>query len=253
MTDQRVVLVTGASGHLGSAVALRCAAAGWSVAVHYRSNEGRAQSVVDEIRASGGTAQAFGADLVGAGAGNRASSLVDDVITSFGQLDGVVANSAEQGIVEFADLHEADWLAMLDANLVATTRLVSAAVPRMVSGGSIVTVSSVEAAMAFPRHAHYAASKAALESFTRSLALDIAPRGMRANAVAPGLIDREGLAADWPEGYTWWTQTAPTGRPVSGDEVAAVIEFLLSPQALGVNGVVIPVDGGWSASARAPF
>lgn len=253
MSDQPVVLVTGASGHLGSAIARLCAGAGMAVAVHFRSGESAAHQVVAEIRAAGRRAHAFGADLAGAGADERASSLVTDVVDHFGRLDALVANSAEQGIVEFGDLNESDWVAMIDANLLSVTRLVRAALPAMHAGGSVVTVSSVEAAMAFPRHAHYAASKAALESFTRSLALEIGPRGMRANAIAPGLIDKDGLAEDWPEGYTWWTASAPTGRPVTADEVAAVAAFLLSDRATGINGAVIPVDGGWSASARAPF
>ena len=76
---------------------------------------------------------------------------------------------------------------------------------------------------------------------------------MRANCVAPGLIAREGLEQDWPEGWKWWTESAPNARPVSATEVAAVIAFLAGPQAGGVNGAVVPVDGGWSASARVSF
>jgi len=123
----------------------------------------------------------------------------------------------------------------------------------MAPGGSIVTISSVEASAAFANHAHYAASKAALESFTRSLAREIGPRGMRANCVAPGLIAREGLEQDWPQGWSWWSEVAPSGRPVSQEEVAGVVSFLLGSQASGINGAVIPVDGGWSASARTTF
>lgn len=253
MSPNTVALVTGASGHLGAAIARHCADAGMAVAVHCRSNEAAAQKVVEQIRGLGGTAQAFAADLAGPGASERSQALVNAVVAEFGQLDALAANSAEQGIAEFTDLGDEDWQRMLDANLFATTRLVQAALPVLTAGASIVTVSSVEGRAAFPRHAHYAASKAALESFTRSLALEIGPRGMRANAVAPGLIDRAGLAADWPEGFTWWQQSAPSGRPVTADEVAAAVTFLLGPQASGISGTVLTVDGGWSASARAPF
>ena len=142
---------------------------------------------------------------------------------------------------------------MWEANFLAATRISRAALAAMAPGGSIVTISSVEASAAFANHAHYAASKAALESFTRSLAREIGPRGMRANCVAPGLIAREGLEQDWPQGWSWWSEVAPSGHPVSQDEVAGVVSFLLSSQASGINGAVIPVDGGWSASARTTF
>jgi len=142
---------------------------------------------------------------------------------------------------------------MLQASLLSATRVTSAAIDVLGPDGAIVNVSSVEASVAFPNHAHYAAAKAALESFTRSLALDIAPRGMRANAIAPGLIERPGLAQDWPQGYDWWTATAPSGRPVTATQVAQAVAFLIGPHSTGINGVVLPVDGGWSASARAPF
>lgn len=253
MSREGVVLVTGASGNLGAVIARDCAAAGMAVAVHYRTNEAAADAVVTGIRASGGRAWAFGAELSGDGAADRAQSLIDSVLAQCGRIDAIVANSAEQAIGELVDLGDEDWSAMLDANLLATTRLIRAALPVLQPRSSIVTVSSVEARAAFPRHAHYAASKAALESFTRSLALELGPRGMRANAVAPGLIDRPGLAEDWPEGFTWWQGSAPSGRPVTAEEVAAAVTFLVGPQSTGINGAVLPVDGGWSASARVPF
>jgi NAD(P)-dependent dehydrogenase (short-subunit alcohol dehydrogenase family) len=118
----------------------------------------------------------------------------------------------------------------------------------MVAGSSIVNVSSIEAHAAFPRHGHYAAAKAALESFTRTAALEWAAEGIRVNAVAPGLVDRPGLDSDWPEGHRWWTQVCPLGRPIRAAEVADAVAFLA--EASGVTGVVLAVDGGWSSSAR---
>lgn len=253
MSAGKVVLVTGGSGHLGAATALAFARMGWSVGVHYRKHPDAADAVVSTISSAGGQAAAFGADLAGDDADHASRTLVAQLIKHFGRLDALVNISADQRTVAISDLTDQDWQQMFDANVYATTRTTRAALDVMAPGGCVVNVSSVEASSAFPNHAHYAASKAAIESFTRSLALELGPRGMRANCVAPGLIAREGLERDWPEGWNWWTESAPNARPVTADEVAAVIAFLAGPQAGGVNGAVVPVDGGWSASARASF
>lgn len=251
MSEQKTVLVTGASGHLGAAIARTCNEDGYAVAVHYRSGAQAAEALVEEITAAGGKARAFGADL--AAGSEPAAELIAAVIEHFGRLDALINNSADQSLASFSELDDERWQHMLQASLLSATRVTAAALTVLEPAGAIVNVSSVEASAAFPNHAHYAASKAALESFTRSLALELGPRGMRANAIAPGLIEREGLAGDWPQGYTWWTGSAPIGRPVTAVEVASVAAFLIGPSAAGVNGAVLPVDGGWSASARVPF
>jgi len=249
----KVVLVTGGSGHLGAATALAFARSGWTVGVHYRQHAQAAGSVVEAISQAGGHAAAFGADLAGDGADHASRELMSQLMEQFGRLDAVVNNSADQTTVPISELTDSDWQRMFDANLYATTRTTRAALEVLAPGGCVVNVSSVEASSAFPNHAHYAASKAAIESFTRSLAIELGPRGMRANCVAPGLIAREDLEQEWPEGWNWWTESAPNARPVSAAEVAAVIVFLAGAQAGGVNGAVVPVDGGWSASARVSF
>ena len=137
---------------------------------------------------------------------------------------------------------------MIGATLMSAVNLAQAAHSTMGPGASIINISSVEATSPFPRHAHYAAAKAALESFTRSAAMEWGAAGVRVNAVAPGLIDRPGLDLDWPEGVAWWRRTSPLGRPVTPDEVADAVLFLAD--ASGVAGVVLPVDGGWSASVQ---
>lgn len=251
MSESKVVLVTGASGHLGSAIARASAQAGWAVAVHYRSSAQAAEQLVAEITDLGGSAHTFGADLGSEAAPARA--LVEAVTAHFGRLDALVNNSADQAPVPLPELTDIQWQDMLGATFLSAANVTRAAAEAMGSGAAVVNVTSVEASSAFPNHAHYAAAKAALESFTRSLALDFGPRGMRANAVAPGLIDREGLADEWPQGVAWWQASAPTSRPVSAREVAEAVVFLVGDQASGINGVVLPVDGGWSASARTPF
>lgn len=251
MSERKVVLITGASGNLGAAIAHACAFDRWSVAVHYRSAREQAERLTADLRELGADALAVQADL--ADDATSAQRTITEVFDHFGRLDGLVNNAADQTPVPLADLTDDDWSRMLQANVIAATRITRAALPVLAPGGSIVNVSSVEGSSAFPDHAHYAASKAALESFTRSLARDLGPRGIRSNAVAPGLIEREGLEADWPVGHAWWSGVAPNGRPVTAQEVAAATAFLLSDRASGINGVVLPVDGGWSASARTSF
>jgi NAD(P)-dependent dehydrogenase (short-subunit alcohol dehydrogenase family) len=115
----------------------------------------------------------------------------------------------------------------------------------------VVLIGSVEGLAPFPGHSAYAASKAAVQSLTASLATELAPT--RVNAVLPGLIDREGLAQAWPAGWDWWCATAPLGRPVHAEEVAAAVVFLASLESSGITGASLVVDAGWSSSARAPW
>ena len=251
MSERKVVLITGASRNLGAAIARVCAEGGWNVAVHYRSAREQAETLTAGLRSQGTEAIAVQADL--ADDATSAQRVINEVVDHFGRLDGLVNNAADQTTAPLGDLTDDDWQRMLQVNVIGTTRLVRAALGALAPGGSVVNVSSVEASSAFPNHAHYAAAKAGLESFTRSLALELGPKGMRANAVAPGLIEREGLEAAWPEAHSWWSSVAPNGRPVTADEVAAAVAFLVGDQASGINGVVLPVDGGWSASARTSF
>jgi 3-oxoacyl-[acyl-carrier protein] reductase len=209
-----VALVTGARGGLGQALIRRLRQAEYDVIAHSR-----------------------GAVL--------------DTDTDVRWLDGdlsdlLVNNAADQSLGALDVLTAEDWAAMIGATLMSAVNLAQAAHATMGSGASIINISSVEATSPFPRHAHYAAAKAALESFTRSAAMEWGAAGVRVNAVAPGLIDRPGLDRDWPEGVAWWRQTSPLGRPVTPDEVADAVLFLA--EASGVSGVVLPVDGGWSAS-----
>jgi NAD(P)-dependent dehydrogenase (short-subunit alcohol dehydrogenase family) len=117
------------------------------------------------------------------------------------------------------------------------------ALPYLAPNASIINIASVEGFVPFPGHAHYAAAKAAVLSFTKSMASDLGPQGIRVNAIAPGLIDRPGLADDWPAGVQWWSRTAPLGRPVTAIEVAQVARHIA--RAEGMMGAVVPVDGGW--------
>lgn len=237
MGEHPVAIVTGATGLLGRVLVEVLSEDGYAVVAHGRRErpDGWPESVTyvaGDLRNDVDVAP-----LVKA-ARNR------------GVVRALVNNAADMDIGRRWPMAAADWAAMLNASLLSTVRVTQALLPDMAAESSIVNISSVEATSAFPHHAHYAAAKAALESYTRSLALELAPRKIRANALAPGVIDRPGLADSWPEGWSWWSRTCPLGRAVTAREVADVAAFLVSARAAGVNGSVIPVDGGWSASAR---
>ena len=237
MTESAVAIVTGATGLLGRVLVDVLSGEGYVVVAHGR-REDAGDWPLDVHYVHG--------DL-------RNDADVERLVTqahALGRIAVLVNNAADMDLGRPWPMSAADWTTMLDASLISAVRMTQAVVEHLDSGSAIVNVSSVEAASAFPSHAHYAAAKAGLESYTRSLALELAPIGVRANAVAPGVIARPGLAEDWPQGWQWWSTTCPQGRPVSPREVADVVAFLASVQASGVNGAVVPVDGGWSASTR---
>jgi 3-oxoacyl-[acyl-carrier protein] reductase len=226
-----VALVTGARGVVGRALITRLMDEGFRVVAHSRGALDEPPSGVDMLTG----------DLAD-------QTTVDRVSEGAGRIDLLVNNAASQSMGALDSLGDDDWLGMLRATFLSAVLLSTTMRPLMHPGASIVNVSSIEAQAAFPRHGHYAAAKAALEAFTRSTAVEWAPDGIRVNAVAPGLVDRPGLADEWPEGVAWWSRTCPLGRPIHPGEVAEAVAFLARAQ--GVSGVVLPVDGGWSASAR---
>lgn len=226
-----VALVTGARGGIGRALVERLTASGYDVVAHSRS------ALDDQTLA----VRHLDGDLAD-------PAVARAVASQAGAVDLLVNNAADQSVAPLDDLSAADWSAMLGATFLSAVNLASALRPTFAAGSCVVNVSSIEAQSGFPRHGHYAAAKAALESFTRTAALEWAPDGVRVNAVAPGLVDRPGLAQDWPEGWEWWIRTCPLGRAIQPAEVADAVVYLATASA--VSGVVLPVDGGWSASAR---
>lgn len=229
--SQQVAVVTGVRGVVGRAVIARLLDDDYSVVAHSRE-------AVSDLPP--GTVCLTG-DLADPATAVRVRASVDRV-------DLLVNNAASQVTGALDALTGSDWAEMISATFLSAVHLTMALRPAMPAGASVVNVSSIEAQAAFPRHAHYAAAKAALESFTRSSALEWAEAGIRVNAVAPGLVDRPGLADDWPEGWSWWQRSCPLGRAILPAEVADAVAFLARARA--VSGVVLPVDGGWSASAR---
>ena len=234
-----VALVTGASGGIGAGIARRLAEAGARVAVHYRSDRTAAEALATEL-----DGLAVHAELTDATAVN---SMVAAVVTELGGLGIVVNNAAAQPVADLASLSASDFDAVVASNLGGPFRVTQSAAGHWRStgmGGAVVNIASIEAMQPAGGHAHYSASKAGLVMFTRSAALEYGPAGVRVNAVAPGLIWRDGIDAGWPEGVARWQAAAPLGRLGQPEDVADACLFLASPAARWITGTVLTVDGG---------
>lgn len=245
-----VVIVTGGGRGIGAAVSRLAAARGQTVVINYATGAAEAELVRDEIVAAGGTAVAVAGDVADEDDVRR----LFDAAAELGELDGVVANAGITGNTP-GRLDEQDARVVrrvLDVNVVGVFLCAREAVRRMSTryggrGGAIVTVSSTAAGRGSPGEwVHYAASKAAVESLTHGLALEVAAEGIRVNAVAPGLV-ATGLhaAAGMPDRLERKAPLIPMLRAGRPEEIAEGILWLLSPAASFVTGVVLPISGGF--------
>jgi NAD(P)-dependent dehydrogenase (short-subunit alcohol dehydrogenase family) len=241
------VIVTGASSGIGRAAALRFAAAGGDVLAVGRQEHALA-AVVGEIERSGGRAAALAADVTTSDAPER---IVRTAMERFGGITTVVNAAGIIGSGTIETTTDAEWDAMLDINARAPFRLMRAAAPELQkSGGSIVNVSSVTGLRAFPGVLAYCVSKAAVDQLTRCAALELAPKGIRVNAVNPGVVisnlhRRSGMQEDAYAAFLERSKTThPLGRPGEPGEIADLIWFLASDQAKWITGETISIDGG---------
>lgn len=243
-------LVTGASGNIGCGIANRLAEAGAVVVLHYRSGRESAEATASEINARGGRAAAVCADLTSE---TDVSDLFAELAREGLVPDLVVNNAAVQPVQALAGMTLSDWREMMAANLDSVFLVTQAAAGSMRArgvAGSIVNIASIEGIDPASGHGHYATTKAALMMFTRVCALEYGADGIRVNAVSPGLIDRDGLDTDWPDGVARWHARAPLKRMGLPNDVADAVLFLLSPAARWISGVNLVVDGGMSAQSK---
>jgi 3-oxoacyl-[acyl-carrier protein] reductase len=248
--DAGCALVTGASRGIGAATARALAADGWSVGVNYSRDRNGAEAVAGSIEQGGGAALALGADVAdGAAADEMLGRLADEL----GPVLVLVNNAGLTADNLSMRLSDEDWDRVLEVNLTAAFRLTRAALGPMMRRrfGRVINVSSVVGLRANPGQANYAASKGGLIAFTRTVAAEVARRGVTVNAVAPGLIETE-LTRDFTgngtdDGSSALLDAIPARRPGSPEEVAAAIRFLASEQAAYMTGAVLPIDGGMSA------
>lgn len=240
----RAVLVTGASRGLGAGIALRFAEAGADLAINYRAGASQAAAVVAAIGEIGRRAAAIQADVT---SGDQVDHLIAQTVEALGRLDVLVNNAGVYPLVSLQEMTEEDWDRVLDANLRSVFLCTRAAARQMIAqgdGGAVVNIASVEGEGPMPLHSHYNASKAAVLMHTRAAALELGPHRIRVNSVAPGLIAREGIEEDWPEGVERWLRAAPLGRMGRPDDVADACLFLASAAARWITGANLRVDGG---------
>jgi 3-oxoacyl-[acyl-carrier protein] reductase len=233
--------VTGSSRGIGAATALMLAADGWPVRVNYRADEAGAKDVVARIEAAGGTATLWQGDIAVADDISRLVEPGDD-----GPVLVLVNNAGVRMDNLSPQLEDEQWQTVIDVNLTATFRATRAVLPKMMRArfGRIVNVASVAGIRANPGQANYSASKAGVIGFTRTVAAEVARRGVTVNAVAPGLIETA-FTEDVMEGEM--AKAIPARRVGTPEEVAACIRFLASEQASYVTGTTLTVDGGLSA------
>jgi len=244
-SDRPLAVVTGASSGIGAATARALAADGWAVGVNFSRDRTGAESVVASIEESGGRALALGADV-------SAEEEADELLSAARELGPVLVLVNNAGVTADAlsmRLGDDAWNRVLDVNLTAAFRLTRGVLAPMMRErfGRIVNVSSVVGLRANPGQANYSAAKAGLIALTRTVAAEVARRGITVNAVAPGLIETELTREVTSNGTEGLLASIPARRPGSPEEVAACIRFLVSDEAAYVNGAVLPVDGGMSA------
>jgi enoyl-[acyl-carrier protein] reductase III len=237
------VLVTGGSRGIGKAIALRFASLGASrVAIGYLRSDAAAEQTAEELRA-------LGAEPVLV-RGNVSSQRVQDDVAALGPLDALIHNAATGVIRPALETEDKHWDWTLGANARALLALARVAAPQMPAGSSIVGISSLGSQRVLENYTLVGTSKAALEALVRYLAVELAPRGIRVNAVSAGVVDT-GALEHFPNREAMLELGAqnPVGRLVSPEEVAAAVTFLCSPEAEMVRGQTLVVDGGYSLLA----
>jgi 3-oxoacyl-[acyl-carrier protein] reductase len=239
----RVALVTGSGSGIGAAIARELAAGGAKVAVHYRGNAEGAQAVMTQITETGGVCRIFQADVSVA---EQAAALVKQVQSELGGLDILVNNAGTTRDTLLMTMKEDDWDVVINTNLRSVYTVSKAAIRSMIrqKWGRIINITSVVGLSGQGGQANYAASKAGIIGFTKSLAREVASRNITVNAVAPGFIPTALTDVLTEEQKSAILSNTPVGRMGTPEEVAWAVAFLATERASFITGHVLSVDGG---------
>lgn len=246
LNADKKVLVTGASGGIGRAIAVEAAKAGYYVICHYNGSKAKAEETLNQIKANGGDGELIQFDV-----SNRedCKAKLAEVTAKHGVLWGIVNNAGITRDNTFVALSGDDWDKVIHTNLDSFYNVLNPLIMPMASrknkrGGRIITISSVSGVHGNRGQSNYSASKAGLIGATKALAVELAGRGITVNAIAPGVIETDMTAAINPEVYDIIMKTIPMGRAGKPEEIASAAVYLLSEGAAYVTRQVIEIDGG---------
>jgi 3-oxoacyl-[acyl-carrier protein] reductase len=243
LLQDKVVLITGASRGIGKAIAEECVKQGAKVAFTYLSSEEKAKALEAELTANGGVAKGFKSD---AGQFDEAQKLVDDVVEAFGTIDVLVNNAGITRDTLLMRMTEQQWDEVINTNLKSAFNLTKAVQRPMLKArkGSIINMSSVVGVSGNAGQANYAASKAGLIGFSKSVAQELGSRNIRCNSIAPGFIETEMTDALDQNVVEEWRKSIPLKRGGAPKDVADLTVFLASDMSAYITGQTINVCGG---------
>ena len=241
---RKIALVTGASRGIGRGIALQLAREGWDVCVNYIQQREAAEAVAAQIRSIGQNAMAVQADVAD---GEAVNAMVRAVETQLGPVTLAVNNAGISGQGLFQDTSDEMWDRHMAVNLGGARNVIRAVLPHMLSekSGCIVNISSIWGLRGASCEVAYACSKAAVIGLTRSLALELAPSGIRVNCVAPGCIDTDMVKVLGDETRSMLIEETPLGRLGTPEDIAHAVAFFASDKASFLTGQVLTADGGF--------
>jgi 3-oxoacyl-[acyl-carrier protein] reductase len=238
---KKAVLITGASRGIGKAIALKLGSEGYAVGVNFKSSDRMAHEVVKTITDSGGSAVALQADV---GVEEEVNRMMVSFTSEFGDIFALINNAGIYKRKMFTEISLHEWEETMTTNLTGTFLCTKAALPHIPEGGRIVNFASVLAHMGSSQGAHYAATKAGIIGFSKSLARELGPKGIAVNVIAPGATETDILVDDTPEKRKERERITLLGRVAQPEEMAEAVNFLLSDSARYITGETININGG---------